>query len=273
MICGGTSLYEKKIKVLRQFNNSSRIIIAGGSGTHYGIDAVKMEKMLDRPVINMGNHGGIGLNAIVGTIEGEVKDGDIVILISEHGILSDDGIGWLSAAFGVAIGMPGIGGIGCKQTIQEIFKGCTLNLTSFGKSIMRIFFEEKGRASNLIDERGGAVVFTPGKAVPGTVSAKMSANAKLRLMSLKSSISKKGGRLLFSLPWVLIGNNDQKSRIYVMNIVQQLEDISPVLYDTKTVNLYHDISLFSDSFLHNTAESRKRRTEELVSQLQQVLKQ
>lgn len=265
------SIYEKKLSILRQFKGQKRIIIIGGSGTHYGIDALQIEHELHMPVINMGLHGGLGLNAILGSIRNEISKGDIVVLIPEYGILSDNGTGWLSASFGVAIGHPGFGGVGIEQTVEEIFKGCVLNLTSFGKSMMKIIFNAKGRAFDTVDARGNATIFLAGKASPFKVDYFISDNAKLRLRTFDKEVKNVGGVFLLGLPWVLISENDDEAYNVVLKIIMELRNIAPVLYDNDTLNLKKDPSLFSDTGLHNNEESRSVRSFELAAQLKLVL--
>lgn len=263
------SVYKKKLEIIRQSKGLKRLIIIGGSGTHYGIDALQMERELRVPVINAGLHGGLGLNTILECFRGEFYEGDTILLIPEFGIISDRGTGWLSASFGVAVGRPGMGGYGLQQTVEEFFKGGTLNISSFLKSGARLFFGKRGRASDLIDERGSPVFFLPGQATPWTIDYKVSDYAVMRITEFQRQTKRVGANFLIGLPWVLIDKDDQKAPEVVKNIIVDLTKVAPVLYNEKSLNLYQDRTLFSDTGLHMNQKGRLKRSLELANQIKQ----
>jgi hypothetical protein len=62
----------------------SKIMVLGGSNISFGLDSKVIENQLNIPVINMGNHAGIGLEYIVNDIKPFVKKGDLIVLIPEY---------------------------------------------------------------------------------------------------------------------------------------------------------------------------------------------
>jgi hypothetical protein len=260
--------YRQKMAIARQWRGEPRIFLLGGSATHYSIDAVQLENLLKLRTINFGLHAGLGLNAILASVEDEIRGGDIVLLSPEYGLLGDDGSGWLSASFGAAIGHPGIGGVGLKQKAIETFRAGEVSFTSLGKAVVNLLFTVKGRASKEVDSSGDAVVFLYDlKPVPTTIGSKFSKTAILRLTQLRNKVSAKGAKLLFVLPEILITKNNNTSYTATKEIVDTLNEIAPVIFENDHFNLETDPKLFSDSFYHLTPESRRIRTSLLAEKL------
>ncbi len=69
-----------KKELVKQYAGKSKIIIAGGSSTLFGIDAEYASKQLGMPVINFGLHAGLRLNKILEEVSGVIEHGDILIL-------------------------------------------------------------------------------------------------------------------------------------------------------------------------------------------------
>jgi len=61
-----------------------RLIFVGASNVAFGIDSKKIEEELKIPAINMGLHGGLGLDFILNNVKQNIKKGDIVILAIEY---------------------------------------------------------------------------------------------------------------------------------------------------------------------------------------------
>ena len=264
-----TSMYMKKMAIAGKPEEPRRILLIGGSGVHYSLDAMLLEQETGIFSVNMGLHAGLGLNAILAGVRGEIRKGDIIILIPEYGLLEGEGVGWLSAAYGVAIAHPGIGGVGVKQKAKEILLGCSTNLTSLGKSIWRVLFGIGGKASYAIGERGSAVDFMEGSLLPSNIDEDymISDHALRELKRFDSDVRDKGAMLLFVLPWFLIKEGDVVSGATLRKAIRVIRTISHVLYDENTLNLQMDSSLFSDSMYHPNPQGRRIATESLVKQL------
>lgn len=61
-----------------------KIILAGGSNLAFGIASDSIEKILKRPVVNLGLYVGFGLDFILNETLSEVKKGDLVVLSIEY---------------------------------------------------------------------------------------------------------------------------------------------------------------------------------------------
>ena len=63
---------------------SPRIIFAGGSNLAFGIDSKRISDSIGVPVVNMGLHGGLGLNYILREAKEGIRSNDVIILSTEY---------------------------------------------------------------------------------------------------------------------------------------------------------------------------------------------
>lgn len=63
---------------------SPRVIVIGGSNIAFGLDSVLLTKRINKPVINLGLHAGLGLRFILNDLIPFVRAGDIVVISSEY---------------------------------------------------------------------------------------------------------------------------------------------------------------------------------------------
>ena len=63
---------------------SRRLIFVGGSNVAFGIDSATLEAGTGRHTINLGLHGGIGLQFMLNEAARGVRSGDVVVLIPEY---------------------------------------------------------------------------------------------------------------------------------------------------------------------------------------------
>jgi len=72
-----------KKELVKKHAGKSKIIIAGGSSTLFGIDAEYASKSLDMPVLNFGLHAGLRLGRILQIVSSVVEHGDVLVLALE----------------------------------------------------------------------------------------------------------------------------------------------------------------------------------------------
>jgi hypothetical protein len=60
------------------------IILAGGSNLAFGINSELIEKELKIPIVNLGLHGGLGLEFMLGELKSSIKERDTVYLSTEY---------------------------------------------------------------------------------------------------------------------------------------------------------------------------------------------
>ncbi|MGF7216825.1 hypothetical protein GGR92_002992 [Spirosoma lacussanchae] len=72
-----------KENVLKR-TKSPKVIFAGGSNLALGLNSKLLSTMVERPVVNMGLHAGLGLDFALNQAKLNVRKGDILILSIEH---------------------------------------------------------------------------------------------------------------------------------------------------------------------------------------------
>jgi hypothetical protein len=80
---------QKHVAMQRRESAPHRIVIVGGSGALFGIDAELIEKKLHIPTVNFATHAGLGLRYLLDRVRGELRAGDIVLLSAEYETWSD----------------------------------------------------------------------------------------------------------------------------------------------------------------------------------------
>ena len=266
------AIFEQKRAIAASLAGQPRILFVGGSNVHYSVDALEVERQIGIRSVNLGLHAGLGLNAILNVTLPLVQPDDVVVAMPEYGIVTTpDGGGWLSGMFGAAIGRPGIGGDGARQTAREVFQAGVTNQTSLGKGLAGALFGLQGRPVAEVDERGSTAVFLTGSAAIDRVDRPPSGQAVARLERFASAVNARGARLLIGLPWVLVAADDRASFETVRTFVAAFDQIAPVLADDR-LNLKSDASLFSDSSYHLTKDSRRVRSTALAAQVATALK-
>ncbi|BCL34046.1 hypothetical protein [Nostoc sp. MS1] len=265
-------MYEQKMALASEVQAPKRVLILGGSGAHYTVDAGLMQQQLGIPTINMATDGPVGLDVILPSVSSAIKKGDIVVLIPEYLILqAKDGFGDRSGQFGVAIGKPGLGGVPAKQLAQDIMLLGVPTLKAVTKSSVDLV--EKGRFtgyySDPITANGDPTVLKKRlKSAWWQLKIKdpVSPHALRRIRQFKKEVEAKGATLVLGLSWIY-ASTDSQTLGNISKTAEKLSEIAPVLYDKQTLNVKTDSSLFADTHYHLNSSGRRTRTTELVEQL------
>ena len=77
---GVSEIKHKRLEAIKK----PKVVLIGGSNLHYGLDSPLLESLVDRPVVNMGIQGSIGIHFFFAEIEESVRAGDIVVAALEH---------------------------------------------------------------------------------------------------------------------------------------------------------------------------------------------
>lgn len=269
-------MYEQKMALADQVQGSRRVLILGGSGAHYTVDAGVMQQELGIPVLNLGVDGPVGLDVIIPSIKDKIRPGDIVLLIPEYLLLlDDDGFGDRSGQFGIAIGQLGLGGIPAKQLAQDTLMVGAPTLRALTKSSLDLVEKGKltGYYSDPISQNGDPTVLkrrTKSKWWQMKIKEPISDYAYERIAKFRQEVEAKGGKLVLGLPW-LYASDDPQTIENVQKTATKLEAIAPVLYDKASFNLKTDSSLFADTHYHLNQPARRIRSTELAQQFKQVM--
>lgn len=269
-------LYDQKMAIASQVQAPKRILIVGGSGAHYTVDAELMQKQLGIPTLNIATDGPIGLNVILPSVSNVIKKGDIVVFIPEYLILLDkDGFGDRSGQFGIAINKPGLGNVPIKQLAQDTMLLGVPTLKSATKSSLDLI--EKGRFtgyySDPITANGDPTVMKQRSRSAWwqlKISDSASPHSLKRIRQFKQEVEAKGATLVLGLSWIY-GSTDAKTTDSIRKTAEELGKIAPVLYDKTTLNVKTDSSLFADTHYHLNPIGRRTRTTELVEQFKAVM--
>lgn len=283
------AIYQEKQTLIAQTQSPQRVIILGGSGVHFGVDALSIEQSLEVPVFNMGLHAGLGLNVILASITETVEPGDLVLFIPEYGLLENEGAGLFSSSFAVAANRPGMGGFGPKQKTQEVLLAGVPGsdrTVQFLKRLSRRPQPDPARAvgannANYIlglDRRGTPQVLPQGNPRPQDLQAPISKQSLRRLHQFQQSLDRSEAQLVIGLPWLLSVEAAASqpaaaptSGQTVKQWVETLTPIAPVIY-AEDLNLKTDAALFGDTVYHLSDHGRELRSQQLAQQIQPFLK-
>ncbi|MBE9125803.1 MULTISPECIES: hypothetical protein [unclassified Coleofasciculus] len=268
------SIYKLKAQKANKAKGSRRVLILGGSGTHFGVNAQQIEQELGIPVFNMGVHGSLGINIILDSISGQIHRGDFIVVIPEYAILEDeDGIDRMASPFGIAIGRPGLGGVPYEELAEDLLNAGNPGLKYVTKSSLDFIRQIKNPRyySDRLNANGDPVDLKRRIVEPAVLNIHLSAYACLRLKKFRDQLDRSEATLILALPWVYT-NIDENTLVNAKKITEKLLEISPVIYDKKSFNLKNDSTLFGDTVYHLNDKGIKIRSLELAQQLKQVLK-
>ncbi|TAE59143.1 MAG: hypothetical protein EAZ76_02275 [Nostocales cyanobacterium] len=268
-------MYEQKMAIAKEVQAPRRILIVGGSGAHYTVDAKLMQEKLGIPTINVATDGPVGLDVILPSVSDVIKKGDIVLLIPEYLLLlDDDGFGDRSGQFGAAIGKPGLGNIPPKQLAQDLMLLGIPTLRAATKSSLDVI--QKGRLtgyySDPITKNGDPTIIKPrtkSKWWSLTIDDTVSDHSLQSIQKFKQEVEAKGATLVLGLSWIY-GSTDDKTINNIRDTAAKLEKIAPLLYDPQSLNVKTDSSLFADTHYHLNPDGRIVRTMELVEQFKKA---
>ncbi|MBT9316393.1 hypothetical protein [Leptothoe spongobia] len=266
-------LYQKKA-VAAEAIEEPKLLVTGGSGAHYTINSEIIAEAIERPVVNLGIDGPVGLDVILPTALQHVDPGDIVLLVPEYLILLDeDGLGERSGPFAIATGQ-GLNQVPPKQLVRDWIGIGVPSLRALVKSTSDLI--QLGKFSGYYDDpltvAGDPTVDKQRQGDWWQLSIRQSVTAHSikRIEQFRSEVEAQGGELILSLPWVY-GDNTDTTKANIRKTAEDLEDIAPLLYDAETLNIQSDVTIFADTHYHLTTEGRVVRSQQLAQQLQEIL--
>ncbi|MBE9009078.1 hypothetical protein IQ250_02530 [Pseudanabaenaceae cyanobacterium LEGE 13415] len=266
------SIYRQKKALSEQIQAPRRILLVGGSATHFGVNAAQIEQNLKMPVVNLGLHAGLGLDAICAIAKEQVRPGDLVVLLPEYRILANpdgDHNKVMTQLFGIQIGDYQIGESDPKQQVNKALLIGSLGINSTIQLLQPRSTGQSGYSTEL-SARGDALKLPTGKVRIDQVDEKVSAYSFQQLKAFRQQVEAKGGRLVFGLPW-RFAQADSNSKAIAQAVVDTLAQIAPVIYDRRSLNLKTDPQLFGDTPYHLSNQGRLLRSREMTQQLKPLL--
>jgi hypothetical protein len=274
-------MYQEKSAIAASIESPRRLIVTAGSGAHYSINSDFMQEKLGIPVVNFGLQGDIGLNVIAAMILEKARKGDVILLIPEYLMLMDeDGFNrgeglWGSAPFGVAIGKPGLGNVPLKTMIEDTWLLGIPSMRAMTKSTVDLFTKGRmtGYLSDPITDKGDPTIVKErtGKWWQMNFETPASTNSIKVIEKLRKDLEAKGATLVVSLPWVY-AKTDPETVANIRQSAEELSKVVPTIYDPKDLNIKTDASIFADTHYHLLPPARIIRSEQLVSELEPILK-
>lgn len=274
------SIYTQKIARAEAIKAPRRILLIGGSSTHFGLEAERLQKELGIPVMNLGLHAGLGLEGILKLVRGEIRSGDIVVLFPEHDLLSytpDENSGILATL------------VGLRSQRFELLQGEQENPKNVANRLLlvgspRLFDVVSALKSEIftrrkptwykfdVNQNGDSLDSLTGKQVLTETSVELSDAAFGQIDQFRQFVETRQAKLILGIPWKL-AEVKPKTQAQLRQVIQSLSKIAPVVYNPKTLNLKDDVSLFADTTFHLTPEGQKQRTDELAGQLRPLVTQ
>ncbi|MER3433500.1 MAG: hypothetical protein C4288_08720 [Leptolyngbya sp. ERB_1_1] len=274
-----TSIYQQKIARAEQVKAPRRILLVGGSSTHFGLSAEELQEKFGIPVLNLGLHAGLGLDAIDKLVQDEIRPDDIVILFPEHDLLAmkeNEELNILPTLVAFRSGHFSIikdDQEGPEQLVNRLLLvgspqffhvvNAVKSALVGGKKPTWYNFNVGANGDSLDSLSGGKPPFHP-------IEVSLSNDALERIRQFRSQVQQRHASLIIGIPWKLAMTNPQTQQ-ELQQVIQSLSQVAPVLYDPKSLNLKQDASLFGDTSFHLTPKGRAMRTHELARQLQPLL--
>lgn len=268
------AIYTQKNDSLEQEQRFNRVLLFGGSGTHMGFDAYAVEKEINRPVYNFGLHAGLGLNGILSNMHDQVMPGDLIILVPEFDLLGQENTtGRLAVALSMLTGNLEYLELPAQEISQEFLELGTPTLRTLAGDLLSHFLDREliNYYSEEVDLRGSPIELKldTKDLKPGEVSELLPNKVLRQIKQARDSVEAKGGQFAIAISWMYYDGN-QKSKRAAEKIVQELEEIAPVLHN-EDFNLQTDRALYGDTVFHMSYKGRRQRSQELAKQIKVLL--
>ena len=79
----GETVHKRK---LLENTQQAKIVFVGGSNLSHGLDSGRIFDEFNRPVVNMGVHGGLGLAYMINEVKPYIRKNDIIVVVPEYGL-------------------------------------------------------------------------------------------------------------------------------------------------------------------------------------------
>jgi hypothetical protein len=241
-----------------------------------GLDTNIISEKLGMPTINFGLHAALGIEAILSSVEPNIQAGDIVLLIPEYDIISDeDGVGRLAGQFGLLSGTLGHMNVSWEEKVRSLLKVGNPSLKSLYGSGLKVYQGEPARDysrdyyTSEVDTLGNPTELKVKDPQPKELQNRPSSHAIQRLEEFKFYVEGQGASLIIGLPWVLV-QGSQASRNTAISFINEYKKLAPVIHEND-YNLKTDAKLFGDTIYHLNSEGLKKRSEAISEQLRDIL--
>jgi hypothetical protein len=254
-----------------------RIILIGGSSLAFGTDSEMIHRATGQEVVNMGFHGGLGIQFYANEIKPYLGKGDTVIAIFEHQLLADPNVGGLAPIVEVTIFYPRAFCYFTPRNVKAYFDYLPITFQRRLRGIFspRVVDEHTYRRSkfNRYGDYLGHLNVAPNLGIsPRIVPEKMTDQARDVYEGLRESCREKGASLYLAFAPIMVEKKDTAmQRRIAANLGKLRADMEtlgiPVI--GRGEDLIFTEECFYDTIYHLNAKGRRMRTETLVEAMRQ----
>ena len=258
--------------------HGTKIVAFGGSSCEFSIDGERLLTNYGQPVVNQGQHAGMGAVVLTESVLGDLRKGDTLIIAIEPELLADplQEEPALGIQFSFAMHHPawvlhpvlGVGQVNCFRAAIALRPGGYHAFTLLGKWMRR---QPLYRYQTSDYNRSGWMHTSVRLPLTGEIGPgpHLSDGARILLTNLSRWCETNGVRAAYSLPW-LYCSPDRLRTCQKQNAEFLVEMMAfvPVLRDP-ALGADSTASEFADTPLHLTETGAVRRTDELGRELQQ----
>ncbi|MFB6457222.1 hypothetical protein ACE38W_18260 [Chitinophaga sp. Hz27] len=255
----------------------NRVIFAGGSNVAFGLDSKMVEDAIHMPVVNLGLHGGLGLDFILQELEHNVRAGDVVFLSAEYFLEK----GRYDLDYAAGKFLPDAGNY-YEQDFYTTFKHLVeakFDQVCYNRDRLMLRFkpaairERKAELEQVysrhafnsygdviahLDLRPDGAPATPLKLQSGYW------DGIAKINKANDIISAKGAKLYFLFPTFAKSSYEFNKSVIHQYQASILADLKVTVLNKPEDFVYPD-SLFFDSYYHLTKKTRIWRTEKMIS--------
>lgn len=254
-----------------------KVLLVGGSNTAFGFDSKEIEEALERPVVNMGLHAGLGLNFIMKDALRDVSPGDVVILSPEYQQFKGMFYGRVELLMLVNDVAPDAKEVMSQNDWWELRSDIPIYTGAWYWRVLKQSIVGPQKASNTSYSREaynsyGDVVAHHGSKARGVPIRKLGGAPNedyiAEMAVFRDKVREKGATFLFAYP--PYPKNSFEQSMPFINAFDSLlyKHLSPQeILGTAADNAFND-SLFFNSVYHLTQQGKYVRTQQLIEEVQ-----
>jgi hypothetical protein len=254
-----------------------RVLLVGGSSWAFGVNSAALERSLERPVVNLGLNGGLGLRYLLAQAAEAVRPGDLVLLSLEYPLFEAREFSDPSTILLALRIDPSAVRFVTPSTVPALLDQGLFPLTvrlralhAFATGTVDTFIYER----SLFDERGDAIAHRSigsmhgGNQHIGVPAAEGAEQACRHLARFAAQVRARGATVLLTPPAIPRDDYEpQRERIAALWLRVERETGIPVIGARKT----YPRELFLDTPYHLTFEGRRERTRAIIDLTRRAL--
>lgn len=268
--------YPTKHQLLKK-TTQKKIILLGGSNLSFGIDSKQIEKVLKKPVINMGIHAGVGLKFMINDIKPYISEGDTVILVPEYEHFYTDNFYGEMELISVLFDIE-------PQSKKTIDKDQWIHLLKYLptysakkiKNFLPYILKNKEEPvsiyhKNSFNENGDAYLHwsLPNQTYLPAIKNKGDENVNRevinQIVELKKYIQRKQATLFIFPP--VIDETSYNNQEYIINKINTELTDNQLSFVSNPINYKYTNQLFFNSYYHLNKTGVDKRTQQLINDL------